>query len=213
VFSGIVEEIGTVERLVASGNPALVVRCATVLDGTRLGDSIAVDGVCLTVAAMGERSFTANLQPVTLRQSALGTLRPGDGVNLERSVAAGQRIGGHYVQGHVDGVGRVVGRAGEGAAVVVRLALPAEVRRYVVARGFVAVDGASLTVMGLHPDGIDVSLVYHTQQSITLPRKPIGTQVNVEADVVAKYVERFVAGGAGAPAGTTMDLLRRTGYA
>ena len=211
MFTGIVEEIGRVERIDASGAAPLTVRAATALEGARLGDSIAVNGVCLTVAALAERAFTANVQPVTLRQSNLGALRPGDPVNLERSVAAGQRIGGHYVQGHVDGVVRVAGRSGEGKAIVVRLAAPPELLRYVVERGYVAVDGASLTVARLRPDGFDVSLVYHTQQTITLPAKGPGALVNVEVDVVGKYVERLV--GRPADGEVTMDLLRRAGYA
>jgi len=211
MFTGIVEEIGTVERFDPTGAAPLTIRCATVLDGTRLGDSIAVNGVCLTVAAAHARGFTANVQPVTLRQSALGALRVGDAVNLERSLAAGQRIGGNDVQGHVDGVGRIVSRVGEGAAIVVRVEVPAALRRYVVERGYVAIDGASLTVARLWPDGVDVSLVYHSQQSITLPTKRPGAAVNIEVDVVGKYVERLV--GMGPGAGVTMDVLRRHGYA
>lgn len=211
MFTGIVEEIGTVERIDLAGPAPLTIRCATALEGTRLGDSVAVNGVCLTVAAMNDRSFTAHVQPVTRRQSNLGDLRPGDPVNLERSVAAGQRLGGQYVQGHVDGVGRVVGAAGEGPAIVVRIAAPPALLRYVVERGFVAVDGASLTVMRLRPDGFDVSLVYHTQQAITLPGKRPGAPVNLEADVVAKYVERLA--GISTDRGVTPDLLRRAGFA
>lgn len=212
MFSGIVEEIGTVERIDWSGLAPLTVRCSTVLAGTRLGDSIAVDGVCLTVTSVGKRSFTAHVQPVTQRVSSLGDLRPGDKINLERSVAAGQRIGGHYVQGHVDGVGRVVDRTGEGAAVVVRVGVPNHLVRYLVARGFVAVDGASLTVARLRPDGFDVSLVYHTQQAITLPGKRPGTPVNVEVDVVGKYVERLVGGHTRQEGGVTTDFLERSGF-
>ncbi len=212
MFSGIIEEIGTVERLDRSGTAPLTVRCSTVLAGTRLGDSIAVDGVCLTVVSFSERSFTAHVQPITRRLSSLSHLRPGDPVNLERSVAAGQRIGGHYVQGHVDGVGRVVSRAGEGAAAVVRLGVPDDLLRYVVARGFVAVDGGSLTVARLRPDGFDVSLVYHTQQAMTLPGKRPGAPVNIEVDVVAKYVERFVVGQPRQGRGLTMDVFERSGF-
>jgi len=211
MFTGIVEEIGTVARIDLTGRAPLLVPCRTVLEGTRLGDSIAVNGVCLTVAARDDRAFTANVQPVTLRRSNLGALRVGDAVNLERSVAAGQRLGGHYVQGHVDGVGRVVSAIGEGPSAIIRLAVPPELRRYVVERGFVAVDGASLTVMQLRPDGFDVSLVYHTQQAITLPQKRPGEPVNIEVDVVGKYVEGLV--GNVTDRGITLDLLRRSGFA
>lgn len=195
----------------AGGDNALTVRCSTVLGGTRIGDSISVNGVCLTVTGIKPDSFSANLQPVTLRLSNLGELRPGSAVNLERSVPVGGRFGGHYVQGHVDGVGRVVSIKGEGKAVVIRISAPGDVLRYVVERGFVSVDGASLTVMELHPDGFSVSLVYHTQQNITLPSKPLGAGLNLEADVVAKYVERLIAQDQSP--GLDMDLLRRAGYA
>jgi riboflavin synthase len=211
MFTGIVEEIGIVQRLAATGTSPLRIACRTVLEGTRIGDSIAVNGVCLTVTGLFDDGFTADLQPVTRRLSNLGTLRPGDGVNLERSVAAGQRLGGHYVQGHVDGVARVASVIGEGASVLVRLALPSDLLRYVVERGFIAVDGASLTVMRVWPDGVEVSLVYHTQQFITLPRKRPGDHVNIETDVIAKYVERLA--GAATPDEDTMDLMRRTGFA
>lgn len=210
MFTGIVEEIGTVERIDQAGRAPLKVRCGTVLEGAQLGDSIAVNGVCLTVAELGERAFRADVQPVTRRRTNLGALRVGDPVNLERSVAAGQRMSGHYVQGHVDDVGRVVSVVGDGPSVIVRVAAPAELLRYVVERGFVAIDGASLTVMHLRSDGFDVSLVYHTQQTITLAAKRPGAAVNIEVDVVGKYVERLMGGATNH--GVTRDLLSRTGF-
>jgi riboflavin synthase len=212
VFSGIVEEIGTVRRVTAGDRAALVVRCAAVLEGTRLGDSIAVNGVCLTVASLDEDTFTADVQPVTLRRSNLGSLRAGSRVNLERSVAVGQRIGGHYVQGHVDGIGRIVRREGEGSALVVHIAAPPAILSYVVERGFIAVDGASLTGAALHGNGFLVSLVYHTQQHITLSGAAVGELVNLEVDVIAKYVERLLAGGAPERDSLSVESLRRHGF-
>lgn len=212
MFSGIVEEIGRIERVSqTAAGLTLTIGCRTVLEGATLGDSIAVDGVCLTVAALSSSTFTANVQPVTARLSSLGTKRVGAPLNLERSVELGGRIGGHYVQGHVDGIGRVASRRGEGASVVVEIDLPPEVMRYVVERGFIAVDGASLTVMRVHPGGIAVSLVYHTQQHITLPSLPAGALVNVEADVLARYVERLLAPQQSS--GLTFDALQRAGFA
>jgi riboflavin synthase len=211
MFTGIIEEIGSVQRISHTGASPSRIRCQKVLEGTRIGDSIAVNGVCLTVSELFDDSFTADLQPVTLRLSNLGSVRVGDGVNLERSVGIGERFGGHYVQGHIDGVARVVSLIGEGTSILVRLALPLELLRYVVERVFITVDGASLTVMRVWPDGVEVSLVYHTQQSITLPHKRSGDRVNIETDVIAKYVERLV--GAAPADDSTMDLLRRTGYA
>jgi riboflavin synthase len=213
MFSGIVEELGSVARVGPSeGGLALTIECRTVLDGTIIGDSIAVDGVCLTVASMTPTTFTANIQPVTARLSTLGELRAGSRVNLERAVAAGQRLGGHYVQGHVDGQGRIVSRRGDGAALIVEIAVPTEVRRYIVERGFIAVDGASLTVMARGGETVSVSLVYHTQQNITLADKQPGAGVNLEADVIARYVESLV-GPYEERKGVSMETLRRAGFA
>lgn len=212
MFSGIVEEIGRVERVAqSSAGLALTVTCSTVLGDTKLGDSIAVDGVCLTVASMMATSFTANIQPVTARLSNLGGRRIGDRLNLERAVAAGQRLGGHYVQGHVDGMGRIAGKRGEGASILIDIEAPDEVMRYVVERGFISVDGASLTVMTLGSSSFAVSLVYHTQQNITLPDLPLGAPVNLEIDVIAKYVERLVEPYRDS-GGVSMETLRRAGY-
>lgn len=210
MFTGIVEEIGTIERIDPAGAAPLLIRCDLVLGGTHPGDSIAVNGVCLTVTEVRDQSFAADLQPVTLRLSNLGGLRAGDPVNLERSVGADQRFGGHYVQGHIDGVARIVGVSGDGSSIVVRLALPPEFLRYVVERGFIAIDGASLTVVRLGPAGVDVSLVYHTQQNITLGRKRPGDRVNVEVDVIGKYVERLL--DTSTKDDRMRDLLRRTGF-
>jgi riboflavin synthase len=210
MFTGIVEEIGRVERISTTGTSPLQIRCKTVLDGTRIGDSIAVNGVCLTVTDIWSEGFSVDLQPVTRRLTNLGVLRAGDPLNLERSIGVGQRFGGHYVQGHVDGVARIASIEGDGPSLVVRLTMSGDLLRYVVERGFITVDGASLTVVRLRPDGVDVSLVYHTQQSITLPGKRAGDGVNIETDVIARYVERLVGT---APVDSTMDLLRRTGFA
>ena len=211
MFTGIIEEIGSIERISPAGTAPLRIHCRSVLGGTRVGDSIAVNGVCLTVIHLFDDGFMADLQPVTRRLSNHGGLRIGDAVNLERSVAAGDRLGGHYVQGHIDGVARIVSLVGEGPAMLIRLALPPDLLRYVVERGFIAVDGASLTVMRLRPDGAEVSLVDHTQQSITLPQKRPGDQVNVEVDVLAKYVERLL--GQSPADDISMDVLRRNGFA
>lgn len=210
MFTGIVEEIGTIERIDVSGTAPLLVRCNRVLGGTHPGDSIAVNGVCLTVTDVRIHGFAADLQPVTLRLSNLGTLRAGDPVNLERSVGVDRRFGGHYVQGHIDGVARIVTVSGDGPSIVVRLALPPELQRYVVERGFLAVDGASLTVVRLRADGVEVSLVYHTQQHITLGGKRPGDHVNVEVDVVGKYVERLLGTSTGDD--RMIDLLSRAGF-
>jgi len=213
MFTGIIEEIGTVQRLSQSAASPLYLQCQSVLVGTRIGDSVAVNGVCLTVTELFGDGFTADLQPITRRLTNLGSLRPGDSVNLERSVGVGQRFGGHYVQGHIDGVARIVSLVGEGTSILLRLALPSDLRHYVVEQGFITVDGASLTVMRLWPDGVEVSLVYHTQHSITLTRRRPGNHVNIEVDVFAKYVERLVGASPSAGGDISMDVLQRNGFA
>lgn len=212
MFTGIIEEIGEVvaRHAIAGGGQRLRIRCRTVREGTRIGDSIAVDGVCLTVVELGEESFLVELQPVTLRRSTLGSLRVGDPVNLERALAVGGRFGGHYVQGHVDAVGRVLAMQRDGPALLVQIGAPAEVMRYIVERGFIAVDGASLTVQRRFPDAFEVSLVRYTQEHMTLPRKRPGAGVNLEVDIVAKYVEQFLRAGVGG--GIDAEVLRRAGF-
>ncbi len=212
MFTGLVEEIGEVVAMqsLAGGGARLRIRCRIALEGTRVGDSIAVEGVCLTVTERTEDSFLVELQPVTLRRTALGSLRVGDPVNLERAVPVGGRFGGHYVQGHVDAVGRLVRREHDGPALVVWIAAPAEVMRYVVERGFIAVDGASLTVQRRTAQEFEVSLVAYTQEHITLPRKRLGAPVNLEVDIVAKYVEQFLR--LGVADGLSLEALRRAGF-
>ncbi len=212
MFTGLVEEIGRVEHISLTGTAPLRISCQTVLEGTRVGDSIAVNGVCLTVSGLGSRSFVADLQPVTRHLSNLGALRIGDGVNLERSLGSSARFGGHYVQGHIDGTAAIVSVVEDGPSKLVRLALPNELMPYVVERGFIAVDGASLTVMRSRPDGIDVSLVEHTQHAITLPRKSPGERVNIEVDVIAKYVERLLHRSPEPEPVISMDFLHRHGF-
>jgi len=212
MFTGIVEEIGRVLAIqpVSGGGLRLRIGCRTVVEGTRLGDSIAVDGVCLTVTDLAPDSFQVELQPVTVRRSTLGRIAVGDLVNLERALPVGGRFGGHYVQGHVDTVGRIVTMYRDGAALIVRIAAPAEAMRYVVERGFIAVDGASLTVQRRFPSEFEVSLVAYTQEHITLPRKRPGALVNLEVDIVAKYVEQFLAFGA--RGALSLESLHRAGF-
>lgn len=193
MFTGIIEEIGIVERLSqVEGGWSLTVQAATVLDGTALGHSIAVNGACLTVTALTDRSFTVGISPETLRRTNLGEVQPGEGVNLERSLAANGRIGGHFVQGHVDGTGVIRSFHPEGDSLWVTVEAEPALLRYIVPKGYIAVDGASLTVVDVLPDAFTFMLVAYTQQHITLPRKPVGSRVNLEVDVLAKYVEKFL---------------------
>lgn len=189
MFTGIVEEMGAIRE---AGREHLVIGARKVLEGTKIGDSIAVNGVCLTVTALTTDSFTIGVMPETLRRTDLGKLRPGDQVNLERALGAGAPMGGHFVQGHVDAAGTIVSITPEGNARIVRIAAPPEVLHYVVPKGFIAIDGVSLTVVDWEPGSFTVSLIPHTQENITLPRKKQGDTVNLEADIISKYVERFI---------------------
>ncbi|HEX5543390.1 MAG TPA: riboflavin synthase [Micromonospora sp.] len=194
MFTGIVEELGEVVRLTETeaDSALLAVRGPKVTSDARHGDSIAVNGVCLTVVEVTEGVFTADVMGETLRRSSLGALRPGDPVNLERAATLASRLGGHLVQGHVDGVGEIIGREPLTQWEIVRFSLPASLRRYVVEKGSIAIDGVSLTVVEVGDDWFSVGLIPTTLQLTTLGRKALGDPVNLEADVIAKYVEKLI---------------------
>jgi riboflavin synthase len=194
MFTGIVEELGEVVRRSESGGDSalLAVRGPLVTTDARRGDSIAVNGVCLTVVDVEDGTFTADVMGETLRRSSLRTLRPGDPVNLERAVTPATRLGGHLVQGHVDGVGEIAGREPAQQWETVRFGLPAQLARYVVEKGSITVDGVSLTVVAAGDDWFSVGLIPTTLKLTTLGHKRVGDLVNIEVDVVAKYVERLL---------------------
>jgi riboflavin synthase len=185
MFTGIVEATG---RLVGRAGPRLRLACPFAAE-LAVGDSVCVSGVCLTVEARDAESFTATAIPTTLRRTTLGTLRVGEPVNLERALPANGRLGGHVVQGHVDGVGRLLQRRPDGEWEVLRFAAPAEVLRHVVPRGAIAVDGVSLTVAEREPDWFAVGVIPHTAAVTTLGALAPGAGVNLESDVLAKYVD------------------------
>ena len=194
MFSGIVEEMGRIRRVERRGGSERVeVEARRALEGTHRGDSIAINGTCLTVTDLSSRSFTVELAPETLRRTNLGQVHPGDPVNLERSLKVGGRIGGHFVQGHVDGVGTVKDLKPEGDAVIITFSAPPDIMRYVVVKGFIAIDGVSLTVVDLLPDRFTVSFVPYTLSNTIAAYYRVGTVVNLEADILGKYVERIVA--------------------
>jgi riboflavin synthase len=194
MFTGIVEEMGEVVHLTDAGGDAavLAVRGPLVTTDARHGDSISVNGVCLTVTANTDGIFTVDVMGESLRRSSLGVLRPGSHVNLERAAIVGSRLGGHLVQGHVDGVGRIVAREPADEWEVLRFALPPELARYVVEKGSITVDGVSLTVMAVGPDTFDVGLIPTTLKLTVLGTKSVGDPVNLEVDVIAKYVEKLL---------------------
>ena len=193
MFTGIVEELGEVTELVDLGDSVrLTLRGPVVVDDARHGDSIAVNGVCLTVVDADAETFTADVMRETLDRSSLGALTPGSPVNLERPMRLDGRLGGHLVQGHVDGTGVIEERSPSEHWDVVRISLPADLERYVVHKGSITVDGVSLTVSAVAPGSFTVSLIPTTLALTTLGRKQPGDPVNLEVDVVAKYVERLM---------------------
>jgi riboflavin synthase len=194
MFTGLVSDIGTIDAVESGPDGArLRVRTGLAME-IGAGDSIAVDGVCLTAAARGDAGFGAEVMNQTIQTTTLGSLERGDRVNLELAVRAGERLGGHLVQGHVDGVANIAAAREDGFALRIDVDLPPELRRYVVERGSVALDGVSLTVAALTERGFEVSLVPETRERTTLGEAASGRWLNVEVDMVARYVERLVSG-------------------
>ncbi|MDX1501084.1 MAG: riboflavin synthase [Thermoanaerobaculia bacterium] len=193
MFTGIVEEIGTVAGVDhGPGRSRLEIACRRVLDDLAIGGSIAVNGVCLTAVAVGPDRFAADAVPETLRCTNLGELTPGSTVNLERPLAAAGRFEGHVVQGHVDAVGEVLAVEGEGDGARLRIALPAPLSAYVVQKGSITVDGVSLTVAAAGDGWFEIAVIPHTLRATVLGDAEPGRRVNLEADVLAKYVERML---------------------
>ncbi|MET9592142.1 riboflavin synthase [Streptomyces sp. NPDC006516] len=202
MFTGIVEELGEVTAVEELDDASRFrLRGPVVTEGAKHGDSIAVNGVCLTVVDLGENEFTADVMAETLERSSLGALAAGSRVNLERPMALGGRLGGHIVQGHVDGTGTIVERTVSENWEIVKISLPAGLTRYVVEKGSITVDGVSLTVVDAGPDYFTISLIPTTLALTTLGIKKAGDPVNLEVDVLAKYVERLLAHGSAPEAG------------
>ena len=195
MFTGIVEELGTVHEVTDQGDAVrLTIAATTVLEGTGLGDSIAVNGCCLTVADLTDGRWTADVMQETLDKTSLAGVAAGDRVNLERAVTVDKRLGGHIVQGHVDGVGTILSRTPSEHWEVVEVALPSHLARYLVDKGSITVDGVSLTVVEAGPESFTVSLIPETLARTTLGSRRPGDPVNLEADVIAKHVEKLLGG-------------------
>ena len=194
MFTGIVEELGHVTACEPGRDGArITIECATALDDATIGASIAVNGCCVTVVDLAPGAFTADLAPETLTRTTLGRLQPGDRVNLERPVRLTDRLGGHLVQGHVDGVGTVTGRTGHpDGSTRLTVRVPDGLARYLVEKGSVTIDGVSLTITGVTGDEFGVALIPHTLHVTTFAQRDVGDEVNLEADVIAKYVERLL---------------------
>jgi riboflavin synthase len=189
VFTGIVEEVGSIVSVNPSG---LTVAAAKALKGMQPGGSVAVNGACLTVTAFDSKSFSVDVMPETLQKTSLGLLKPGDKVNLERPMLLGGELGGHLVQGHVDGTATVTSIMREGGAVLIKFEVPAELMRYVVLKGFIAVDGVSLTITEKGTHSFGVSVVDFTRRNTILADKKAGDIVNLELDIIGKYVAEFL---------------------
>lgn len=217
MFTGIIEEIGTVRRIERGAAGArLTIAAKTVLEGTKLGDSIATNGVCLTVVSLTSDSFSADVMAESLRRSSLGALQSGSPVNLERAMPLNGRFGGHIVSGHIDGTGTVASQRREDNAVWVTVHAPAALLRYIVEKGSIAIDGVSLTVAAVDQTGFAVSIIPHTgTETILLGKKP-GEAVNLECDVIGKYVEKlltpYAPGQEAKPSGITMEFLAQNGF-
>lgn len=208
MFTGIIEEVGTLARIQKTGSSAmLTIRCGTVLSGVRPGDSIAVNGICLTVTRYDASSFTADVMHETLNRTALSRLRPGSPVNLERAMAADGRFGGHIVTGHIDGTGTITRIRQDSNAVWYTIQAPPKILRLVVEKGSIAIDGISLTVASLARDSFQVSVIPHTLAHTSLAARHTGDDVNLENDCIAKYVEKFVSAKSGGA--ITKDFLSK----
>ncbi len=212
MFTGIVEEIGTIAQ-VSSGARGYTLRidADVVLTGTQIGDSIAVNGTCLTVTSLSPSCFTVDVAPETRSRTNLGQLVAKDPVNLERAVTPSTRLGGHLVQGHVDGLGTVTEFRPDGEALWITIAAAPDILRYIVPKGFICLDGVSLTVVTVTEKNFNLMLVPHTQKHIILTRKTAGYKINIEVDIVGKYVEKFVLPQKAAGS-LTMEKLREHGF-
>jgi riboflavin synthase len=212
VFTGIVEELGEVVEVAAGPVARLTVRGPLVSGDARPGDSIAVNGVCLTVVSVDGGYFSVDVMKETFDRSALGGLSAGDPVNLERAATLATRLGGHLVQGHVDAVGEVLSHRNEGDSLVVTFSLPADLRAFFIEKGSVAIDGISLTVNSVGVDRFSVQLIPETQERTTLRAKAVGERVNLEADMIGKYVARLVSLRQGPGSGLSEAVIKAAGF-
>ena len=210
MFTGLVAELGTVQRLARQGNSYhLTVGAKKVLQNLKIGDSVAVNGACLTVVRMDDSGFTADVMPETVRLTNIGSLQPGSRVNLERTLRLCDGLDGHIVSGHVEGLGTISEQRPEGIALVVTIATPPELLKYIIKKGSIAIDGISLTVVKVTNSSFSVSLIPHTGTCTTLLSKHAGEPVNLETDVIGKYVEKLIQ-----PVQPTLtaSMLKQYGY-
>ena len=215
MFTGIIEETGIVAGIKKGANSAsLTIKGDVIFGDLKPGDSVAVDGVCLTVSRLDGKTFTADVMHETLNRSSAGALAIGGRVNLERAAPVNGRFGGHMVSGHIDGVGHIAEKRNDGNAVLYKIKAPDQILKYIVEKGSVAIDGVSLTVTFVEPGGFGVSVIPHTAKSTTLPGKAAGDAVNLENDMIGKYIERLMSfeQAEGQKSGITMEFLKKFGY-
>lgn len=214
MFTGLIEEIGSVRRVVSGAEwGSIAIACKDILPETKIGDSIAVNGVCLTVTTLQKDGFTADVMAETLRRSDLGALRQGDPVNLERAMAADGRFGGHIVAGHVDGTGTLARKKQEGNAMVLTIAADPAILYEIVEKGSITIDGVSLTVVSVNQEAFTVSIIPHTGAQTILLDKKTGDPVNLETDVIAKYIRRFTTPQKEEKkSGLTLSFLQENGF-
>ncbi|MFN7253097.1 MAG: riboflavin synthase [Anaerobacillus sp.] len=193
MFTGIIEEVGTIEQIKQSGE-AIVMTIASkkLLTDVHLGDSIAVNGVCLTITSFDKERFTVDLMPETVRNTSLRQLSRGSRVNLERAMAAGGRFGGHFVSGHVDGIGEVLSKHRRDNAIYYEIKVSKELRKYIILKGSIAIDGTSLTIFGVTDETFTISIIPHTVEETIIGMKGPGDVVNIECDMIGKYIEQFI---------------------
>ena len=217
MFTGIIEGLGTLESIQNSGQAKRFGIAADFdLEGTRIGDSIAVNGACLTAVSLKGRRFEVDVSPETVEKTTFGKARMGDRVNLERALRLSDRLDGHLVSGHIDGLGHLQGRETRSNTIVLAFGVPAELARYMIKKGSVAIDGVSLTINDCDTVSFQVSIIPHTAKMTTVGMKPVGAAVNIETDIIGKYVERFTIGDTAEKqpprSGVDAKLLARTGF-
>ncbi|NMM64212.1 riboflavin synthase [Clostridium sp. P21] len=216
MFTGIIEEVGRVLNISKGLNSAQInIEAKKVIEDVKLGDSIAVNGICLTVTSFKQNNFTVDVMPETMRRSSLNSLKKGSLVNLERALALGERLGGHIVSGHIDCTGKIVSIKNEDIATWVTVEVPDDTLKYIVLKGSVTIDGISLTVAELKEKSFSVSLIPHTKGETTLYEKSVGEEVNIECDLIGKYVERLIfmkEKQESKESKITEDMLRKAGF-
>lgn len=209
MFTGIIEEIGTVANIERGAKSSrITISAERIFDDLKIGDSVSVNGMCATAAKISGNTFTADIMAESMRRTNLGDLKKGSRVNLERAMQLNGRFGGHIVSGHIDGTGVIISQRREDNAVWLTVGAPENIMRYIIEKGSVAIDGVSLTVASVYSDAFAVSLIPHTAEETTLLSKRTGEKVNLECDIVGKYIERFTPG----QRGITLDFLKENGF-